>query len=174
MLRGLREGDERYLREYWLLGEHGWRYRTGDGATVDEDGYVTILGRVDDVINVRAQRFNTGELEAAIVDADGVTEAAVVGDDDGRIVAYVTTKSGVQPDEGLRGAIADRLASAVGDVARPDRIVFTPELPKTRSGKIMRRLLEDIARGEEFGDVSALRNPEVVGEIESTVREKRN
>ncbi|RLM70606.1 acetate--CoA ligase [Halorubrum sp. Atlit-8R] len=174
MLRGLREGDERYLREYWLNGEDGWRYRTGDGATVDEDGYVTILGRVDDVINVRAQRFNTGELEAAIVDAEGVTEAAVVGDDDGRIVAYVTTKSGVEPGERLRDAIADRLASAVGDVARPDRIVFTPELPKTRSGKIMRRLLEDIARGEEFGDVSALRNPEVVGEIESTVRETRN
>jgi acetyl-CoA synthetase len=170
MLHGLREGDERYLREYWLHGEDGWRYRTGDGAAVDEDGYVTILGRVDDVINVRAQRFNTGELEAAIVDADGVTEAAVVGDDDGRIVAYVTTKSGVEPGEALRDAVADRLTSAVGDVARPDRIVFTPELPKTRSGKIMRRLLEDIARGEEFGDVSALRNPEVVGEIESTVR----
>ncbi|ELZ44826.1 AMP-dependent synthetase and ligase [Halorubrum californiense DSM 19288] len=174
MLRGLREGDERYLREYWLEGEDGWRYRTGDGATVDEDGYVTILGRVDDVINVRAQRFNTGELEAAIVDADGVTEAAVVGDGDGHIVAYVTTKSGVEPGEALRDAIADRLASAVGDVARPDRIVFTPELPKTRSGKIMRRLLEDIARGEEFGDVSALRNPEVVGEIESTVKGTRN
>ncbi|QWC20362.1 acetate--CoA ligase [Halorubrum sp. 2020YC2] len=174
MLRGLREGDERYLREYWLNGEDGWRYRTGDGAAVDEDGYVTILGRVDDVINVRAQRFNTGELEAAIVDAAGVTEAAVVGDDDGNIVAYVTTKSGVEPDETLRGAIGDRLTSAVGDVARPDRVVFTPELPKTRSGKIMRRLLEDIARGEEFGDVSALRNPEVVGEIESTVRERRN
>ena len=170
MLHGLREGDERYLREYWLHGEDGWRYRTGDGAAVDGDGYVTILGRVDDVINVRAQRFNTGELEAAIVDADGVTEAAVVGDDDGRIVAYVTTKSGVEPGEALRDAVADRLTSAVGDVARPDRIVFTPELPKTRSGKIMRRLLEDIARGEEFGDVSALRNPEVVGEIESTVR----
>ena len=174
MLRGLREGEERYLREYWIEGEDGWRYRTGDGATVDEDGYVTILGRVDDVINVRAQRFNTGELEAAIVDADGVTEAAVVGDGDGHIVAYVTTKSGVEPDEALRDAVADRLASAVGDVARPDRVVFTPELPKTRSGKIMRRLLEDIARGEEFGDVSALRNPEVVGEIESTVRKMSN
>ena len=172
MLRGLREGDERYRREYWLEGEDEWRYRTGDGATVDEDGYVTILGRVDDVINVRAQRFNTGELESAIVDADGVTEAAVVGDEDGRIVAYVTTKSGVEPDEALRDAIADRLASAVGDVARADRVVFTPDLPKTRSGKIMRRLLEDIARGEEFGDVSALRNPEVVGEIESTVRDE--
>ncbi|WP_128905606.1 acetate--CoA ligase [Halorubrum amylolyticum] len=171
MLRGLREGDERYRREYWLEGEDGWRYRTGDGATVDEDGYVTILGRVDDVINVRTHRFNTAELESAIVEADGVTEAAVVGDDDGRIVAYVTTRGDVDPDEALRDAIGERLARSVGDVARPDRVVFTPDLPKTRSGKIMRRLLEDIARGDEFGDVSALRNPEVVGEIESAVRE---
>ena len=172
MLRGLREGDERYRREYWLEGDDGWRYRTGDGATVDEDGYVTILGRVDDVINVRTHRFNTAELESAIVGADGVTEAAVVGDDDGKIVAYVTTRGDIDPDESLRETIGERLAQAVGDVARPDRIVFTPDLPKTRSGKIMRRLLEDIARGDEFGDVSALRNPEVVGEIESAVREE--
>ncbi|WP_123621023.1 acetate--CoA ligase [Halorubrum sp. CSM-61] len=171
MLRGLREGDERYRREYWVEGEDGWRYRTGDGATVDEDGYVTILGRVDDVINVRTHRFNTAELESAIVGAEGVTEAAVVGDGDGKIVAYVTTRGDVDPDESLREAIGGRLARAVGDVARADRIVFTPDLPKTRSGKIMRRLLEDIARGDEFGDVSALRNPEVVGEIESAVRE---
>ncbi|QKY18187.1 acetate--CoA ligase [Halorubrum sp. CBA1229] len=170
MLRGLREGDDRYRREYWLETEDGWRYRTGDGATVDEDGYVTILGRVDDVINVRAQRFNTAELESAIVGVDGVTEAAVVGDDDGDIVAYVTTRSDVEPDKSLEATIGEELARSVGDVARADRIVFTPELPKTRSGKIMRRLLEDIARGEEFGDVSALRNPEVVGEIESSVR----
>ena len=171
MLRGLREGDERYLREYWLEGEDGWRYRTGDGAAVDEDGYVTVLGRVDDVINVRAQRFNTARLETAIVEAEGVTEAAVVGDGEGRVVAYVTTRSGVEPSDALRETVTDRVAGAVGDVARPDRVVFTPELPKTRSGKIMRRLLADIARGEEFGDVSALRNPEVVGEIESTVRD---
>ncbi|WP_418285144.1 acetate--CoA ligase [Halorubrum sp. DTA46] len=172
MLRGLREGDERYLREYWVDAEDGWRYRTGDGAAVDEDGYVTILGRVDDVINVRARRFNTAELEASIVGTDGVTEAAVVGDDGGRIVAYVTTRGDVDPGADLRTTIADRVAQSVGDLARPDRIVFTPELPKTRSGKIMRRLLGDIARGEEFGDVSALRNPEVVGEIESAVRKE--
>ncbi|MDZ5809998.1 acetate--CoA ligase [Halorubrum sp. AD140] len=171
MLRGLREGEERYRREYWVETEDEWRYRTGDGATVDEDGYVTILGRVDDVINARARRFNTAELESAIVDAEGVTEAAVVGGEDGDIVAYVTTRSDVEPDESLRAAIGEELARSVGDVARADRIVFTPDLPKTRSGKIMRRLLEDIARGEEFGDVSALRNPEVVGEIESAVRE---
>ena len=171
MLRGLREGDERYLREYWVETEDAWRYQTGDGATVDEDGYVTILGRVDDVINVQTHRFNTAELESAIISATGVTEAAVVGDDDGRIVAYVTTQSSVDPDGALRESITEHLAESIGEVARPNRIVFTPELPKTRSGKIMRRLLEDIARGEEFGDISALRNPEVVGEIESTVRD---
>ncbi len=171
MCRGLREGDDRFRREYWTETADGWRYRTGDGATVDEDGYVTILGRVDDVINVRARRFNTAELESAIVAVDGVTEAAVVGDDSGGVVAYVTTRGDVDPDPALRESIEHRVARAVGEVARPDRVVFTPELPKTRSGKIMRRLLEDIARGEEFGDVSALRNPEVVGEIESTVRD---
>jgi acetyl-CoA synthetase len=169
MLRGLREGDERYRREYWIEAEDGWRYRTGDGATVDEDGYVTILGRVDDVINVRAGRFTTGELESAIVGVEGVTEAAAVGTGDGNIVAYVTTRGDVEPSESLRATISEELTAAVGDLARADRIVFTPDLPKTRSGKIMRRLLADITRGEEFGDVSALRNPEVVGEIESSV-----
>ena len=172
MLHGLREGAERYRREYWVETDEGWHYRTGDGATVDEDGYVTILGRVDDVINVRAHRFNTAELESAIVAVDGVTEAAVVGDDSGGIVAYVTTRGDVDPDAALRESVETHVAHVVGEVARPDRVVFTPDLPKTRSGKIMRRLLEDIARGEEFGDVSALRNPEVVGEIESTVRDE--
>ena len=171
MLRGLREGDDRYRREYWVETDDGWRYRTGDGAAVDEDGYITILGRVDDVINVRARRFNTAELESAIVAVDGVTEAAVVGDDAGGIVAYVTTRGDVEPGSRLRAAIEGRVADAVGEVARPNRVVFTPELPKTRSGKIMRRLLEDIAQGGEFGDISSLRNPEVVGEIESSVRD---
>ncbi len=171
MLRGLREGEERYRREYWLETDDGWRYRTGDGATVDDDGYVTILGRVDDVINVRTRRFNTAELESAIVAVDGVTEAAVVGDGDGGVVAYATTRSGVDPDDRTRAAIRDRLAATVGEIARPDRVVFTTELPKTRSGKIMRRLLEDITQDDEFGDISALRNPEVVGEIESAVRD---
>jgi len=145
MLRGLRGGDERYRREYWLEGDDGWRYRTGDGATVDEDGYVTILGRVDDVINVRTHRFNTAELESAIVGADGVTEAAVVGDDDGKIVAYVTTRATSTPmnPSARRSASGWRRRSATWR-ARPDRV--HPDLPKTRSGKIMRRLLEDIAR----------------------------
>ncbi|WP_430504559.1 acetate--CoA ligase [Haloparvum sp. PAK95] len=169
MLRGLRGGDERYRREYWEETDDGWVYHTGDGATVDEDGYVTVLGRLDDVITVRSQRLSTAKLESAIVEAEGVTEAAVVGDEQGDIYAYVTTKSGVETDDTLRETVADRLEYEVGPIARPDEIVFTTELPKTRSGKIMRRLLEDITRGNEFGDVSALRNPEVVGEISSAV-----
>ena len=169
MLRGLRGGDERYRREYWEETDDGWVYNTGDGATVDEDGYVTVLGRLDDVITVRSQRLSTAKLESAIVEVEGVTEAAVVGDDQGDIYAYVTTKTGVETDETLRETVADRLEYEVGPIARPDEVVFTTELPKTRSGKIMRRLLEDITRGNEFGDVSALRNPEVVGEISSTV-----
>ncbi|WP_138005179.1 acetate--CoA ligase [Halalkalirubrum salinum] len=168
MLRGLRGGTDRYIREYWRETDNGWAYQTGDGATIDEDGYVTILGRVDDVINVDAHRLTTTELEAAIVEVPGVTEAAVVGDGAG-LIAFVTVRHDTGEDEKLREAIRARLREAIGAVAVPDRIVFTPELPKTRSGKIMRRLLEDIACGNEFGDISALRNPEVVGEISSTI-----
>ena len=172
MLQGLREGNDRYQREYWQETDTGWAYKTGDGALVDEDGYVTILGRVDDVINVQAQRLTTTELESTIVEVDGVTEAAVVGDDSGLIIAFVTMKSTAIDELTARNRIREQLVSTIGSVAEPERIIFTPELPKTRSGKIMRRLLEDIACGNEFGDISALRNPEVVGEIDSTVRNK--
>jgi acetyl-CoA synthetase len=152
-----------------------WAYPTEDGAFVDEDGYVTILGRVDDVINVSGHRFGTMEIESAIVDVEGIAEAAVVsGSHDVRgkaIYAYVSTEDGHEADEALREEIAAAVEAAIGSIASPEAVVFTPEMPKTRSGKIMRRLLEDIANGEELGDLSALRNPEVVGEIESTVEE---
>ncbi|WP_336038257.1 acetate--CoA ligase [Halobacterium yunchengense] len=152
-----------------------WAYGTEDGATVDEDGYVTLLGRVDDVVNVSGRRFATMEIEAAIADVEGVAEAAVVSgphDLKGRaIYAYVSAAEDAAEAD-LREDVADAVADAIGPVAEPDVVVFTPELPKTRSGKIMRRLLEAVASGEDLGDTSALRNPEVVGELESALADR--
>jgi acetyl-CoA synthetase len=164
---------DRANRDAPPLDDLGWSYPTSDGAMVDEDGYITILGRVDDVINVSGHRFGTMELESAIVGVDGVAEAAVVsGADEVRrdtVYAYVSPKDDSDDEASLREAIVAAVEEEVGTIARPEGIVFTPDLPKTRSGKIMRRLLESIANGEELGDLSALRNPEVVGEIESAV-----
>jgi acetyl-CoA synthetase len=150
-----------------------WIYPTEDGAFVDQEGYITILGRVDDVITVSGHRFGTMEIESAIAGVEGIAETAVVGGGHevrGRAVhAYASTEDGHEGDDALRAEVAGAVEEAIGPVARPETVVFTPELPKTRSGKIMRRLLEDIASGEELGNLSALRNPEVVGEIESAV-----
>ena len=152
-------------------GGASWWYRVGDEATVDEAGYVTVLGRADDVVNVDGRRFSTGEIEHALVEVDGVAEAAVIARDDpdsgNALVAYVTTDDDRTDVSTLRDALDDAVAAAIGAGARLDQVVFTPDLPKTRSGKIMRRLLEDIANGESYGDTSALRNPEVVGELEA-------
>ncbi|MFQ3318154.1 MAG: acetyl-CoA synthetase [Natronomonas sp.] len=168
MLRGLAGDDDRFETEYWTAYSNSeadeWTYFPGDGATVDEDGYVTLLGRVDDVISVGDHRIGTMEVESAIVAVDGVAEAAVVGAD-GDLIAYVSTERDRAGDANLRRAVIDGIEDAIGEIAVPDHVVFTPELPKTRSGKIMRRLLEDIATGEELGDISALRNPEVIGEL---------
>jgi len=153
------------------LPGHEWGYFTGDGAVTDDEDYVTILGRVDDVINVSGRRYGTVELESAVVSVDGVAEAAVVSgthrDRDHGIYTYVTLEDDTQDLALLRERIRTTVEHRVGSFAQPERIVFTPELPKTSSGKIMRRLLTDIANGNELGDTSALRNPEVVGEIES-------
>jgi len=177
MLRTLYQNDERFVEEYW--SEYSdpdadeWVYFPEDGATVDEDGYITVLGRVDDVINVSGHRLGTMEIESAIVDVSGVAEAAVVGgahEVKGEAVyAFVITEEGQDEDDALRERIVDRVEEAIGPIARPERIVFTPELPKTRSGKIMRRLLEDVADGEELGDTSTLRNPDVVEDIQARV-----
>ena len=156
------------------LADAEWTYPTEDGALADDDGYITILGRVDDVINVSGYRFGTMEIESAIVDVEGIAEAAVVtGTHDIRgkaIYAYVSTEDDYDDTDDLRQSVIDAVEDAIGPIARPKAVVFSPDLPKTQSGKIMRRLLEDIANGEELGDLSALRNPEVVGEIESAVR----
>ena len=175
MPRELSEGVGWARQDDRLSSTAEWAYATEDGARVDEDGYVTILGRVDDVLKVSGYRFGTVELESAIVDVEGVAEAAVVdgqyGDHERGLYAYVTLADGTEQTERLRSSILAGVEQAVGPFARPDRIVFTPELPKTSSGKTLRRLLTDIANDEELGDTSSLRNPEVVGEIESAVQD---
>jgi len=180
MLRTLYRNDERFIEEYWAEysdtdsdDPDDWVYFPEDGAKIDEDGYITVLGRVDDVLNVSGHRLGTMEIESAIVGVEGVAEAAVVGGDHEvkgeAVYAYVITEDGQAGDDALRGRIVEAVEDAIGPIARPERIVFTPELPKTRSGKIMRRLLEDIANDDELGDTSTLRNPGIVEEIKETV-----
>jgi acetyl-CoA synthetase len=154
------------------LERFDWAYFTEDGATVDENGYVTLLGRVDDVVNVAGHRFGTMEIESVLADVEGVAEAAVVsGPDDTKgeaVYAYVSAAEGVDEGE-LREAVHDAVEDAIGGIAVPDVVVFTPDLPKTRSGKVMRRLLKAVTHGDDLGDTSALRNPEIVGELESAL-----
>ncbi|GKZ15349.1 acetate--CoA ligase [Haladaptatus sp. T7] len=180
MLRTLYKNDERYIDEYWREYSdtdsddmEDWVYFPEDGAKIDDDGYITVLGRVDDVINVSGHRLGTMEIESAIVGVEGVAEAAVVGGDHEvkgeAVYAYVITEEGYEGGDGLRLRIVGGIEDAIGPIARPESIVFTPELPKTRSGKIMRRLLEDIANNDELGDTSTLRNPDVVEDIAASV-----
>jgi acetyl-CoA synthetase len=176
MVRTLHGDDERFVEEYWTGSDtqsagDDWIYDAGDGARIDGDGYVTVLGRLDDVLSVGGHRFGTMEVESAIVEVEGVAEAAVVvGDADvPDVFAYVSTESGRTGDDVLRDRIVENVDRAIGSFATPTTVVFTTELPKTRSGKIMRRLLGNIARREPLGDTSALRNPEIVGELKATV-----
>jgi acetyl-CoA synthetase len=128
---------------------------------------------VDDVINVSGHRIGTMEVESAIVGVEGVAEAAVVGGDHDikgeAVYAYVITEDGIEGDTNLRERIVEGVEDAIGPIARPEAVVFSPELPKTRSGKIMRRLLENIANGDELGNTSTLRNPEIVDDIAEKV-----
>ena len=175
MLRTLYKNDERFLNEYWqeYSDEDEWVYFPEDGAKIDDDGYITILGRVDDVINVSGHRLGTMEVESAIVGVEGVAEAAVVGGDHElkgeAVYAYVILEDGYEESEEMSDRIVEGVEDAIGPIARPEKVIFTPELPKTRSGKIMRRLLEDIANGDELGNTSTLRNPEIVEDIERKV-----
>ncbi|MFB6104089.1 MAG: acetate--CoA ligase [Halobacteriaceae archaeon] len=182
MLRTLYQNDQRYIDEYWAAYSDtdsddpaDWVYFPEDSATIDEDGYITVLGRVDDVLNVSGHRLGTMEIESAIVDTDGVAEAAVVGADHeitgDAVHAYVILTDDTDPTEAMRSAIEASVEEAIGPIARPESIVFTPELPKTRSGKIMRRLLEAIANGEDLGDTSTLRNPAIVEDIRRQVQD---
>ncbi|ESP87046.1 acetate--CoA ligase [Candidatus Halobonum tyrrellensis] len=178
MLRTLYNNDERFVDEYWREYSDtdsedmaDWVYFPEDGAKVDDDGYITVLGRVDDVLNVSGHRLGTMEIESAIVGVEGVAEAAVVGGDHEvkgeAVYAYVIVEDGQAESDEFRDEIVTAVEDAIGPIARPEAVVFTPELPKTRSGKIMRRLLEDIANGDDIGDTSTLRNPEIVDEIQA-------
>ncbi|HVE90735.1 MAG TPA: acetate--CoA ligase [Actinomycetota bacterium] len=167
MLRTIYGDDQRYVDTYW--SKFKGMYFAGDGAKRDTEGYFWLLGRVDDVMNVAGHRISTYEVESALVDHPSVAEAAVVGrvgdDRAEHIVAFVTLKSDAPGDEGILAALREHVSDKIGKIARPAMIVLTDDLPKTRSGKIMRRLLRDVAEGRPLGDVTTLANETVVEEI---------
>jgi acetyl-CoA synthetase len=168
MFRTIYGDPDRYVQQYFSkFGKDV--YLTGDGARRDDDGYFWLLGRIDDVMNVAGHRLSTYEIESALVDHPAVAESAVVSRPDPdvgeAIVAFVTLKAGTQGDQALIRDLRDHVAGKIGKIARPHAIVLTDDLPKTRSGKIMRRLLRDVANGRDLGDVTTLANAEVVEEI---------
>jgi len=167
MLRTIYGDDARYRETYWSKFEG--KYFAGDGAKLDEDGNWWILGRVDDVLNVAGHRIGTMEVESALVDHPAVAEAACVGkhhDLKGQaIAAFVTLKEGNRPTAELKDDLKDHVAKKIGAIARPDDVLFSADLPKTRSGKIMRRLLKDIAEGRALGDTTTLADPSVVARL---------
>ena len=175
MLRTIWGDDERYVKTYFSRWDNS-TYFPGDGAKRDADGNFMILGRVDDVLNVSGHRIGTMEVESALVDHPAVAEAAVVGkshDMKGQaIVAFVTLRSTHQADSSLRDELKQHVVEKIGALARPEDILFSPDLPKTRSGKIMRRLLRDIAEGRASGDVTTLADPAVVQALREEYEEK--
>jgi acetyl-CoA synthetase len=175
MLRGIYGDPERFVKQYWSQWTDG-SYFTGDGARLDEEGFYWLLGRVDDVLNVAGHRLGTMEVESALVDHPKVAEAAVVGkphEIKGQAVAaFVTLKEGNQPSDALAAELKDHVVKKIGAIARPDQILFAADLPKTRSGKIMRRLLRDIAAGKTLGDTTTLADPTVVARLKHEYEEK--
>ncbi|MFM8266550.1 MAG: acetate--CoA ligase [Ilumatobacteraceae bacterium] len=165
MLRGIWGDPQRYRDTYW--SRFDGRYFAGDGCKLDDDGYLWLLGRVDDVMNVSGHRISTAEVESALVSHPAVAEAAVVGANDPTtgqaIIAYVTLRGGL---EATVDVLRDHVAHEIGAIARPKTIYFTPDLPKTRSGKIMRRLLRDVAEGRNLGDTTTLADASVVNELQ--------
>jgi acetyl-CoA synthetase len=175
MLRTLYREPERFVETYFeRFGER--TYLVGDAARIDSDGYFWVIGRVDDVINVSGHRLSTAEVESAIVAHPNVAEAAVIGQPDEQsgqaICAFVTLEGEHGGTDELVAELREHVAARIGKIARPKRIVWSFDLPKTRSGKIMRRLLRDIAEGKELGDVTTLRDPSVVSELDALVRER--
>ena len=170
MLRGIWTDPDRYQETYWSRFEG--RYFAGDGAKLDSEGYLWLLGRVDDVMNISGHRISTTEVESALVSHPAVAEAAVVGANDPTtgqaIIAYVTLRGGHEADE---TELRNHVAKEIGAIAKPKMIYFTPELPKTRSGKIMRRLLRDVAEGRNLGDTTTLADASVVNELQKRAAE---
>ena len=170
MLRGVYKDDQRYRDTYW--SKYPGRYFAGDGAKRDTDGYFWLMGRVDDVMKISGHRISTTEVESALVSHPKVAEAAVIGREDPvttqAIFAFVTLRGGNEPSDGLSKELREHVVSKIGSIARPKTIMFAPELPKTRSGKIMRRLLRDIANGQPLGDTTTLADATVVETIRSS------
>src|SRR5213594_682168 len=174
MFRTIYGDSERYVQQYW--SRYKGKYFTGDGAKVDKDGYFWLLGRVDDVMNVAGHRISTYEVESALVDHPGVAESAVIGKSDAikgqAIAAFVTLKEGIHPSEELKEELKKHVAGKIGALARPEVIFFASELPKTRSAKIMRRLLRDVAEGRLLGDTTTLADPAVVSQLKHQYEEE--
>jgi acetyl-CoA synthetase len=176
MLRTLYKEEDRFVETYFSrFGKE--TYLVGDAARRDEDGYYWVIGRIDDVVNVSGHRLSTAEVESAIVAHEKVAEAAVIGQSDEHtgqaICAFVTLQGSTEPSDELIEEIRAAVAERIGKFARPKRIVWADDLPKTRSGKIMRRLLRDIAEGRALGDVTTLRDPDVMQELEAKIAEGR-
>ena len=169
MLRTVYGDPDRYVQNYW--SRYPGKYFTGDGCKMDADGYLWLLGRVDDVMNVAGHRISTYEVESALVDHASVAEAAVIGrthEIKGQgISAFVTLKEGIAASDTLKEELKQHVATKIGSIARPDDIFFTSELPKTRSAKIMRRLLRDIAEGRVMGDTTTLADPGVISKLKT-------
>jgi len=174
MLRGIYGDEERYRETYW--SKFDGIYFPGDGARQDDDGYFWIMGRVDDVLNVAGHRIGTMEVESALVDHEAVAEAAVVGRADElkgqAVAAFVSLREGYEPGPELRDDLKQHVVEEIGAIARPADIIFTADLPKTRSGKIMRRLLRDIAEGRALGDTTTLADPSVVERLKQMYEEE--
>jgi acetyl-CoA synthetase len=175
MLRGIYGDPERFVKTYFSRWSDG-AYFTGDGARRDDDGFYWLLGRVDDVLNVAGHRLGTMEVESALVDHPMVAEAAVVGrphEIKGQAaVAFVTLKEGNKGTPGVADELKEHVVRKIGAIARPDQILFAADLPKTRSGKIMRRLLRDIAEGKALGDTTTLADPAVVARLKESYADK--
>ena len=170
MLRGIFNDPDRYAKQYW--SDIPGVYFTGDGARRDADGYFWITGRVDDVLNVSGHRLGTAEIESALVSHPAVAEAAVVGiphDMKGQgVAAFVTLRTGFTTGDGLKKELTDTVGKQIGAIAKPDQIRFADALPKTRSGKIMRRLLRDVAAGKvATGDTSTLEDLSVLAKLQA-------